>query len=60
MQANPDKFQAIRFGRNGSSIITEFTFDNTTIHCDDSVLLLGVCSRSIIILPESVGSPLDN
>ena len=42
MQANPDKFQAISFGRKGNNIITDFTFDNTTIHCDDSVLLLGV------------------
>ena len=42
MQANPDKFQAISFGRNGNNKITYFTFDNTTMHCDDSVLLLGV------------------
>ena len=42
MQANPDKFQAISFGRKGNNIITDFTFDNTTINCDDSVLLLGV------------------
>ena len=42
MQANADTFQAISFGRKGNNIITDFTFDNTTIHCDDSVLLLGV------------------
>ena len=42
MQANPGKFQAISFGRKGNNIITDFTFHNTTIHCDDSVLLLGV------------------
>ena len=42
IQANPDKFQAISFGRKGNNIITDFTFDNTTIHCDDSVLLLDV------------------
>ena len=35
MQANPDKFQAISFGRKGNNIITDFSFDNTTIHCDD-------------------------
>ena len=52
MQTNPDKFQAISFGRKGNNIFTDFTFDNTTIHCDDSVLLLGlnstICSRLII------------
>ena len=42
MQANPDKFQAIGFGRKGNNIITDFTSDNTPIHCDDSVILLGV------------------
>ena len=42
MQANPVKFQAISLGRNVNNIITDVTFDNTTIHCDDSVLLLGV------------------
>ena len=42
MQANPDKLQGISFGRKGNNIITDFTFDNTTIHSDDSVLLLGV------------------
>ena len=42
MQANPDKLQAISFGRKGNNIITDFTFDNTTINCDYSVLLLGV------------------
>ena len=42
MPAYPDKFQAISLGRKGNNIITNFTFDDTTIHCDDSVLLLGV------------------
>ena len=42
VQANPDKFQVIGFGRNRNNIITDFTFNNTTIDCDDSVLLLGV------------------
>ena len=27
MQANPDKCQAISFGRKGNNIITDFTFD---------------------------------
>ena len=42
MQANPHKVQGISSGRKGNNIITEFTFDNPTIHCDDPVLLLGV------------------
>ena len=35
MQANPDKFQAISFGKKGISAITELIIDNKTIHCDD-------------------------
>ena len=42
IQTNPDNFQENGFGRNGNNIITYFTVENTTIHCDDSVLFLGV------------------
>ena len=42
MQTNPDKFQAISFGKKGISAITELIIDNKTIHCDDSVTLLGI------------------
>ena len=42
MQTNPDKFPVISFGGKGNNVITYSTFDNTSIHCDDSVLLLGV------------------
>ena len=42
MKANPSKFQAISFGKRGTRDITNFTFENTTIHCEDSVVLLGI------------------
>ena len=42
MQANPDKFQAISFGKKGITDITELISDNKTIHCGDSVTLLGI------------------
>ena len=42
MQANPDTFQAISFGKKGISAITELMIDNKAIHCDDSVTLLGI------------------
>ena len=42
MKANPSKFQAISFGKRGTSDITNFTFENTTIHCVISVVLLGI------------------
>ena len=41
MKANPSKFQAISFGKRGTNI-TNFTFENTTIHCENSVVLLGI------------------
>ena len=40
MKANPYKFQAISFGKRGTRDITNFTFENTTIHCENSVVLL--------------------
>ena len=42
MKANPDKFQAISFSKKGNRQITDFTFGNTTIQCEDSVVLLGI------------------
>ena len=42
MKANPDKFQAISFGKKGNQQITEFTLGNTQIQCEDSVVLLGI------------------
>ena len=42
MKANPTKFQAISFGKRGIWDITEFTFENTAIQCENSVVLLGI------------------
>ena len=42
MKANPSKFQAISFGKRETRDITNFTFENTTIHCENSVVLLGI------------------
>ena len=42
MKANPDKFQAISFGKKGNQQITYFTLGNTKIQCEDSVVLLGI------------------
>ena len=39
MKANPTKFEAITFGKRGTRGITYFTFENTTIHCENSVVL---------------------
>ena len=41
MKTNPTKFQAISFGKRVPRDITDFTFENTTIHCENSVVLLG-------------------
>ena len=54
MQANPDKCQAIRFGRKGNNIITDCTFDNITIHWDDSVLLVGVKYDHLLTLNKHI------
>ena len=40
MKANPTKFQSISFGKRGTSGIIDFTFENTIIHCQNSVVLL--------------------
>ena len=42
MKVNPDKFQAISFGKKGNQQITYFTLGNTTIQCEDSGVLLGI------------------
>ena len=43
MKANPDKFQAISFGKKGNQqIYTDFTLGSTKIQCEDSVVLLGI------------------
>ena len=41
IKANPSKFKAISFGKRGTRDITNFTFENSTIHCENSVVLLG-------------------
>ena len=38
MQANPDNPQAVCFVINSNYVIMKFTFDNTSIHCDHSVV----------------------
>ena len=42
MKANPDKFQAISFGKRGNGVIADFTCGTTHIKCEDSVTLLGM------------------
>ena len=42
MKANPDKFQAISFGKSGNRDIRHFTCDSMYVSCEDSVSLLGV------------------
>ncbi len=42
MKVNPDKFQAIRFGKRGNGVITDFTCGMTQVRCEDSVVLLGI------------------
>ena len=42
MQANPDKFQAIAVGRGAHDRLESLTINNTTIHCEESVKLLGI------------------
>ena len=42
MKANPSKFQAISFGKRVTRDITNFTFENTNIPCENSVVLLSI------------------
>jgi len=42
MKANLSKFQAISFGKRGTRDITNFTFENTTIYCENSIVFLGI------------------
>ncbi len=56
MQANPDKFQAISFGKEGITDITELIIDNKTIHCDDSVTLLGIEFDNMLTFNNHISS----
>ena len=56
MQANPDKFQAITFGKKGISAITELIIYNKTIHCDDLVNLLGIEFYNILTFNNHIAS----
>ena len=56
MQANPDKFQAISFGKKDISAITELIIDNKTIHCDDSVTLLGIEFDNMLTFNNHIAS----
>ena len=42
MKVNPDKFQAISFGKRGNGVITDFACGMTQVRCEDSVVLLGI------------------
>ena len=42
MKVNPDKFQAISFGKRGNGVITYFKCGTTQVKCEDSVVLLGI------------------
>ena len=42
MKANPSTFKAISFGKRGTRDIANFTFGNTAIYCENSVVLLGI------------------
>ena len=39
MKVNPDKFQAINFGKRGNGVITDFKCGTTQVKCEDSVVL---------------------
>ena len=39
---NPDKFQAISFGKRENGAITDFTCGMTQVRCEDYVVLLGI------------------
>ena len=42
MKANPDKFQAICFGKKANDSLTSFNIASTEINCEENVTLLGV------------------
>ena len=42
MKANPDKFQVICIGQKTHDGISSFQLNDTVIHCEDNVTLLGV------------------
>ena len=46
MKANLSKFQTISFGKRGTRDIINFTFENTTIHCE-TLLSFSTLRRTI-------------
>ncbi len=50
MKVNPDKFQAISFGKRGNDVITDFTCGISQVKCEDSVALLGIELENMITL----------
>ena len=56
MQENPDKFQAISYGKKVISAITELIIDNKTIHCEDSVTLLGIEFGNMLTINNHIAS----
>ena len=58
IQANPDKFQAISFGKKGITDITELIIDNKTIHCGDSVTILGIEFDNMLTFNSHIYAPM--
>ena len=56
MHANPDKVQVISFGKIGITDITELIIDNKTIHCGDSVTLLGIAFDNMLTFNRHIAS----
>ena len=54
MKVNPDKFQAISFGKRGHGAITDFTCGMTQVRCEDSVVLIGIELDHIITLNDQI------
>ena len=54
MKVNPDKFQAIRFGKRGNGVITDFTCGMTQVRCEDSVVLLGIALDHMLTFNDHI------
>ena len=54
MKANPDKFQAISFGKRGNGVITDFTCGTTQMKCEDSVTLLGIAFDHLLMFNKHI------
>ena len=54
MKVNPDKCQAISFGKRGKGVITDFTCGMTQVRCEDSVVLLGIELDRMLTFTDSV------